>query len=305
MSQANGSDSHLLTTPDHWAASFCDVSPVTSSDRTGWRSGLVRRWTDVSGEISQPPIDHHYVVLHLGGPKHVTRIGAGRTHRTSVAEGALTLVPAGTGYEWITVGPIDFAHLYVHPGRLNSIIASQFDRDPTSVTLDEQVGFEDRLLSELIREMLVHAEQEDGGASGYLDTLFDFAVAKLAHQHSTLASTQVAGRSVRGALAPLPLRRVLECVEGRLAETVSLSELADVAGLSRFHFSRAFQAAMGEPPMAYLAHRRLEVAKRMLRGADLPLAEIGRRSGLGSPSQFASSFRRGTGQTPSSYRRQR
>ncbi len=140
MPPAMSSHAHRPTTPDHWAASLRGGSPVISSDRSGWRSGLVRRWTDVSGEISQPPIDHHYVVLHLGGPKHVTRIGAGRTHRASVAEGALMRVPAGTRYEWITVGPIDFAHLYVHPARFNSVIAGQFGRDPTAVTLDEQVG---------------------------------------------------------------------------------------------------------------------------------------------------------------------
>ena len=300
MLQAHSSDSLRLTTPDHWAASLRGGSPVISSDRSGWRSGLVRRWTEVAGEISQPPIDHHYVVLHLGGPKHVTRIGAGRTHCAAVAEGALTLVPAGTRYEWITVGPIDFAHLYVHPARLNSVVAAQFDRDPSTVALDEQVGFEDRLLSELIREMLVYAEQEGGAANSYLDTLFDLALANLAHKHSTLASARTAARKMRCALAPLKLRRVLDFAESRLAEPISLSDLADVAGLSRFHFSRAFHAAMGEPPMAYLARRRLEVAKRLLRGADLPLAEVARRCGLGSPSQFASSFRRGTGQTPSS-----
>ncbi len=258
----------------------------------------------MSGEISQPPIDHHYLVLHLGGPKHVTRIGAGRTHRASVAEGALTLVPAGTRYEWITVGPIDFAHLYVHPARFNSVITGQFGRDPTAVTLDEQIGFKDRVLSELMREMLAFAEQEGGGAKRYLDALFDLAVANLAHKHSTLTPASTALRKVRCALAPLKLRRVLDFAESRLAEPVSLSELADVAGLSRFHFSRAFQAAMGEAPMAYLARRRLEFAKRLLRSEDLPLAEVARRSGLGSPSQFASSFRRGVGQTPSSYRRQ-
>lgn len=278
---------------------------MISSDRSGWRTGLVRRWTDVSGEISQPPIDHHYLVMHLGGPKHVTRTGAGCTQRSAVAQGALTLVPAGTSYDWLTVGPVDFAHLYVHPSRLSSVVAAKFDRDPNSVSLDEKVGFEDRLLSELTSEMLVNAERDGASTETYMDALLDFVVFNLIHKHSTLAWTRESSRPVKGALAARALRRVLDYVENHLAEMVSLSDLAGVAGLSRFHFSRAFQASTGEPPMGYLARRRLESAKLLLLSADMPLAEIGRLSGLGSPSQFASTFRRVTGQTPSSYRRQR
>ncbi len=292
--------SNQLGTPDHFAGGM-QGPPVVSSEGGGWRSSLVRRWTGVSGEISQPPIDHHYVVLHLGGPKRVTRSGGGRTITAAVDEGALTLVPAGTRYEWMTVGPIDFAHLYVHPSRLSGLIASKYDRDPSTVTLDEQVGFKDPLLSQVMREMLGQAGEASTEAHAYLDALFDLALAQLAHKHSTLGpATRVAPH----ALAPVRLRRVIDYAEAHIAETISLDDLARVAGLSRFHFSRAFQNAMGEPPSAYLARRRLEWAKRLLRMSDLSHAEIARRSGHGTASQFAATFKRQTGQTPSDYRRQ-
>ncbi len=289
-----------LGTPDHYANTL-QGPPVLSSEAGGWRTGLVRRWTGVSGEISQPPIDHHYVVLHLGGPKHVTRSGGGRTISAAVDEGALTLVPAGTRYEWMTVGPIDFAHLYVHPSRLSGLIASKYDRDPTTVTLDEQVGFNDPLLSQVMREMLRQVGEANTSAHAYLDALFDVALAQLAHKHSTLGQ---ASRAARHALAPVRLRRVIDYVEANMGETISLDDLAHVAGLSRFYFSRAFQSAMGEPPTAYLARRRLELAKRLLRMSDLSHAQIARESGHGAPSQFAATFKRQTGQTPSNFRRQ-
>lgn len=289
-----------LATPDQYARGL-QAPWVLSSEAGGWRSGLVRRWTGGSGEISQPPIDHHYVVLHLGGPKHVTRSGGGRTVSAAVGEGALTLVPAGTRYDWTTVGPIDFAHLYVHPSRFSGLIASKYDRDPTAVTLDEQVGFEDPLLSHTLREMLSQVGEVSAEAHAYLDALFDVALAQLARKHSTLGP---ATRIARHALAPVRLRRVIDHVEAHIGEPMALSDLAWVAGLSRFHFSRAFQNAMGETPSAYLGRRRLELAKRLLRMSDLPHAEIARRAGLGGPSQFAAAFRRRVGQTPSDYRRQ-
>ncbi len=255
----------------------------------------------MSGEISQPPLDHHYVVLHLGGPKHVTRRGGGRTISAAVDEGALTVVPAGTRYEWMTVGPIDFAHLYVYPARVSGLIASKYDRDPTTVTLDEQVGFKDPLLSQVMGEMLGQLGEASTEANAYLDALLDVAMAQLAHKHSTLGQ---ATRVARHALAPVRLRRVIDYEEAHIGETISLDDLALVAGLSRFHFSRAFQNALGEPPSIYLARRRLELAKRLLRMSDLSHAEIARRSGHGTPSRFAATFKRQTGQTPSDYRRQ-
>ena len=300
MSTPNLDAGERPTSPHGWADALRRDDPVVCSESAGWRSGLVRRWTGGTGRISQPPIDHHYLVLHLGGSKKVTRRGAGRTVCTAVDEGALTLVPAGTRYEWMTVGPIDFAHLYVHPSRLNNVIASKFDRDPASVTLNEQVGFEDALLSQTLQEMLIQVECGGASSNAYLDALLDVAVNNLVHKHSTVGA---ATRRARHALSPIRLRRVLEVAEARLASSLTLSDLAEVAGLSRHHFSRAFQVAMGEPPMTYLARRRLEAAKRLLREGDLPLAEVGRLSGLGSPSQFASGFRRRTGLTPSDFRR--
>ena len=287
-----------LATPEAWAASL-RRPPVISSDPTRWRSGLVRRWTGLPAHMVQPPIDHHYIVIHLGGRKQVTRAGGGRTLRAEVPDGALTLVPAGTRYDWLTRGPIDFAHLYVPPARLNRVIASRFDRDPGAVTLDEQVGFEDPLLAQAMRAMLAGADDARPGAVEYLESLFEFTLAHLAHHHSTMASTC---RPAHHALAPARLRRVIDLAEARMSQRLCLADLAAEAGLSRFHFSRAFKDATGEPPAAWLAQRRLDAAKRLLRNSELSLAEIARQTGHGSPSQFAAAFRRRTGRTASDYR---
>ena len=289
-----------LVTPDQWASALSHPVAV-SSEASGWRSGLIRRWAGGSGEIVQPPIDHHYVVLHLGGPKHVTRSGGGRTVSVSVQEGDLTLVPAGTQYDWKTVGPVDFVHLYVHPSRFGALIASKYDRDPASVALDEGVGICDPMLAQLMREMLEEMTVREIGAHSYLDALLDAALAQLARKHSTLGTTV---QPLRSAISQQRLRRVFDYVEAHLAQSVRLDDLAAVAEFSRFHFSRSFQAAMGEPPMSYLVRRRLEKAKQLLRTSDLSVSAVAQESGLGAPSQFAALFKRATGSTPSDYRRQ-
>lgn len=286
--------------PSVYAESI-SAPPIVDSESSTWRSGLLRRWRGTRSDMSQPPLDHHYIVLHLGGPKRVSRIGAGATVTADVEEGAITIVPAGARYEWNTVGPIDFAHLYVHPTRLNHAISMMFDRDAAAVTLSDDVGVTDPLLSETIQAMLREVEQGAATGAPYLEALFATALANLVHRHSSVGQVTAPARH---ALAPVRLRRVLDFVEAEMAGPISLGQLAGAAGLSRFHFSRAFHNAMGEPPLAYVARRRLDTAKRMLRESEIAVGEVARRTGFVSASHFSDSFRRRTGLAPSQFRRQ-
>jgi AraC family transcriptional regulator len=286
--------------PLAWGRSL-SAPPLVTSDDHGWRTSLLRRWRGTDAHMSQPRLDHHYVVLHLGGRKTVQRRSGQIVDRYAVEEGTLTVVPKGASFEWETSGPIDFAHLYIHPARFDRAVAMVFDREPSRVTLRDAVGVRDPLLADLILAMLEEMERPSRWSPLYLDTLFDTAVIHLARRHSTLGEVDQPSRHV---LAPVRLKRVLEHVDARLAEPISLADLAAVAGLSPFHFSRAFHRSVGLPPLAYVARRRVEAARELLRQTDLSLAEVAARTGFNSPGWFSTAFRRHTGLKPSLYRRQ-
>jgi AraC-like DNA-binding protein len=109
----------------------------------------------------------------------------------------------------------------------------------------------------------------------------------------------------QAALFTLPaLRRARDLIDLRYAEPLDLAALAREAGYSKFHFARAFAAAYGEPPRAYLTRRRLERAKTLLRVANLSVTEICFLVGFESLGSFSALFRRVVGQTPSAYRRE-
>jgi AraC family transcriptional regulator len=55
---------------------------------------------------------------------------------------------------------------------------------------------------------------------------------------------------------------------------LTIARLAAVACLSRFHFSRAFKAAVGRSPHHYVSAKRLELAQQLLEKGDQPLAHI-------------------------------
>ena len=106
----------------------------------------------------------------------------------------------------------------------------------------------------------------------------------------------------RGGLPPGAMRRVREHVELHLSESMDLAELAGVAGLSLYHFARAFKQSTGVTPHHFLVHRRIERAREMLARSELPLSEIALAAGFSDQSHLARHFRQMLGITPGQFR---
>ena len=99
------------------------------------------------------------------------------------------------------------------------------------------------------------------------------------------------------------LARVAEAVEARLTETLALKDLAEVAGLSPFHFARSFRAATGLAPHQYVLARRIELAKRLTVTTRLPVQEIAWSAGFENISHFRRQFAAQVGVLPGDLRR--
>jgi AraC family transcriptional regulator len=80
--------------------------------------------------------------------------------------------------------------------------------------------------------------------------------------------------------------------------------MASIACLSRFHFSRAFRQAVGQPPHRYVSARRLERAKALLTRGDRPLVDIALALGFSGQANFTRAFRQATGHAPGQFRQQ-
>src|SRR6516165_8285169 len=89
----------------------------------------------------------------------------------------------------------------------------------------------------------------------------------------------------------------LEYVEERLDAGLTLKQMAAVARLSVYHFTRQFKAATGLPPHQFVILRRVERAKVLLQGRDLSLAEVAALAGFSGQSVFCLHFKRLVGVT--------
>jgi AraC family transcriptional regulator len=99
------------------------------------------------------------------------------------------------------------------------------------------------------------------------------------------------------------LQRAVNLIESDFSKDISLEDLASAAAMSPFHFSRSFKRATGLPPHQYLASRRVEAAKALLKTTTLPIIEIGFRVGYQDVSHFTQLFKRFTGVTPGEFRK--
>lgn len=97
-----------------------------------------------------------------------------------------------------------------------------------------------------------------------------------------------------------PLLRARDFLFDRFAHSVSLEEIAAIAGLSRFHFLKAFTALFGLTPHAYQICLRIKRSLPLLRKR-MSLAQIAEMMGFYDQSHFIRHFKRTTCVTPGQY----
>ncbi len=100
----------------------------------------------------------------------------------------------------------------------------------------------------------------------------------------------------------IALRRARDHIDRHYAEPLTLSGLAALVHMSKFHLIRAFRAAYGETPMRYLTRRRIERAQDLLRSANLTVTEVCMLVGFSSLGSFSSRFTELVGESPVAYR---
>ena len=285
-------------TPDAWAA-LLSASADYSSTRETWPTALIRHWTGTAAHTPQPALDHHYIAQHLGGAKHIERRHDGRTVSATVEAGALTVVSAGTQFNWHTRGPVEFAHLYIPPCYLEHM-AVRLDRKSTW-TLPDVVGFRDPLLESLFSAMLREIRRPDAASALYLDCLLDSFALRLLRDHS---SARIRPDRPRETLTAFRVARVVEYIDAHLEHDITLADLVSVAGGSVYHFCRAFKNATGETPHQFAIRRRLERARFLLQTTELPVAEVASACGFRNAVHFARAFNRQWSDTPVRFRRE-
>lgn len=211
------------------------------------------------------------------------------------------LVPAGTEETFLELdGSTECVIIYLPAQILEQTAMAEYDVASDRGNLIYEGGFADPTLGQLSAAMggLLDRPQES------IDRLFADGM------RAALGAYLVANYNIGGwrpasrqpSLEPKRLQRVLDYIEARLGETISLDDLAGEACLSPFHFARLFAQATGQPPHRYVVERRVAAARQLLAGRHGSMAEVAFETGFGTQANFSRVFRKLTGLTPRQYR---
>ncbi|MBR0814311.1 helix-turn-helix transcriptional regulator [Bradyrhizobium diazoefficiens] len=243
------------------------------------------------------PMSHHVIMAYNGMMQRMERRSGRSVAIGTFRPGVLIIIPEGSSSRWDIPKPVDVVQLYL-PDAILKRVADEAQVGPADLL--ERTAHPDPITSRLI---LSAADTLQG--NGALDTLFRHQLTDLLATRLLAAHTgsPTSFEPTVGGLSPKILLRAIERLRSDSDADVSLDALASDAGLSRFHFCRAFKESTGLSPHAWLRQHRLEQAMKMLREGDETVAAIAAALGYASQTAFAAAFRKLTGESPSDWRR--
>jgi AraC family transcriptional regulator len=195
--------------------------------------------------------------------------------------------------EWVVEPMLDYTVVFLDTAFVKQRLPTDIDTPRVAFSHDQLT----RGLAELCRE----AASPDNVFGLFAEGWGSQALAHMARITRILGSEKAAER---GTLPGRTLRRLEEYVRSNLAQPISLSDLSDVAGLSKRHFLRVFQETVGATPYRYVLGLRIEEAKRRLSESEESVTDVALAAGFSHSQHFSTAFRTATGMTPSTFRRQ-
>lgn len=283
------------------------VTVVTSSIAFGWTSVLLEHHrVDPDDEpFETVPTPDQTIVVMLKGEQDLACFRDRIWRHAAYRAGTIGMTPGGQidRLQRRPRGmprPFEKANLYVpqevfRDAAEHCRLAGQRLQDRPLTAL----AFQDRLVTQTAAALL--RGMGAGQPNLYAEAAVHWLVVHLLSTHR--GSTVDGQRHWPNAITDRRLARVIEYMSADVAKVLTLEDLAAVAGVSKFHFTRLFRAASGTTPYDFLLGLRVEAARTLLTGTDLDIAEIAARCGFARAAQFRAAFSRRYGSTPTAYRR--
>jgi AraC family transcriptional regulator len=261
----------------------------------------VRLVTDPRGRNETRALSRLCVAIHVGRSVYMSCERAGQKHRGLLVHGDIDIIPAHTPSVW-EPDEKDTALALGVDSALLAQAAEDSGVDPDRVEILNRFQIRDPQIENI--GWAFKAEMEAGYPSGrvYMESLGTALAACLVLRHSTVAPLPAASS---GAFVGHRLKRVLAYIEENLGQNVSLSQIAEVAGVRISHFKVIFRQAMGVPVHQYIIQRRVEQARTLLTDTDLPISQVATSAGFTHQSHMAAHMRRILGNSPKAVRNQR
>jgi AraC family transcriptional regulator len=254
-------------------------------------------------ELSAPvPAEDAFIVsVHLRDlPFHELKLHNVTVHTGYHPKGGVNVLDLQQNPRFFFPSPFHCLHFYVRRATLERLADDHGAR--RIETLSWPHGAVDETVSHLGLALLPALERPECAGKLFLDHVVLALNTHFAYAYGGMRS---APRASRGGLAPWQERRCKELMNARLADQLSLNELAKQCRLSISHFARAFRQTTGESPHRWLLKRRIEAAKELLISSERGISEVALDCGFTDQSHLTRVFSVMVGAPPGVWRRGR
>jgi len=249
-------------------------------------------------DINLPALDIPVFGVNYGQPLRLERTVQGKAANGQVAPGHVAILPQGVDSQWVFDQTGDLVLVFLSRNLFNRAVEEITSRHPRSVEVIPQFLTRDIVLERIAHQLLRESLWPQPESRLRSVTLAQELAEHLLAAHSNLGRLRHSRPHV---MAPAKLKRAKDFVQANLEREISLEALAEAAGMSLFHFAKAFKSETGCSPYRYVTQQRVLKARTLLHNPALSIAAVAKAVGF-THSHFAFVFARYTGMPPSSFR---
>jgi AraC family transcriptional regulator len=265
----------------------------------GWKGVELRTYRYSGLDVPVPAMADFMIVSYKRGSTMMERRFEGRWTRTECHPGDVSLLTRSQASHWHWTEQIDVSHVYLSDTVVSRVAADVLERPIAAVRLHDILRTQSPIVTETVEAISREAVGNGIGGALYVDALSTQLVVNLLRN---FASVQFVDKSGRGELPPATRKRIVEYIEARIDQALSLEELAEVASMGVWTFGKRFRASFQTSPHQYVLDRRLEKAQQMLALGRLPVKAIASECGFADQAHLTRIMRARLGRTPAALR---
>ncbi len=243
------------------------------------------------------------LMTHASGEGYAD-LGASRGW-TQARAGTLSLAPPDTACDYEMTAPFELMVLALPAGPAFDVLREVSGGALTDFgPVHDHRAHGDLVVESLMRRLWIECDGRHGLGALYAQdaaTAVAARLARLAVRASGLPDAAAAEEAPP--LGGAKLNRVLRLIDERMEGELRQEDLAQAAGLSPWHFCRAFKAGTGVAPHRYVLLRRLARSQQLLRGSSEPIAGVAAACGFASHAHLSPAFKTVVGARPAAWRR--
>lgn len=222
-------------------------------------------------------------------------------HVATGGAGDFMIIPAGVRLKINTWHQGELMYVGIEPGWLEHINQDLMGGDRLKLML-QTPPFQDLLLQGILLNLKQEMEGNGLGDNAYLGQLKIMLAIHLL-RHYTARSPQPLPQE--NGLSRQQLQQAIDYIYDNIGRAIKLDEIAHLLGISQYYFCRLFRKSVGMTPHQYVIAQRIERAKILLKQPQRQtIADIALSCGFSNQSHLCKHFRKLTGTTPNTYRRE-